>query len=274
MRAPQSMIKSLTHSHVHPFDPTCLKTFGSLCYATDKDQKSKVGALARQFIFVGLEEGAHSVRLWDKNTHRIFVTGNLIHREDVFAALDKVHVPTFETSTFNFDSDLLSSLSAHPPTPSSPASTEDLIDPHIDVSPSPDGSTSGYQNQVSSPSANSITSPDFQSNSPPDPSSELTPKVADQPVLRRSTRSTVVPDWYGFSATTGTDSNHPTYAQAMAGPDRLAWRKAMEEEFALLLQHDVGTLVDPPAGANIVGGMWVFNRKRDAFNQIVRYKAR
>lgn len=60
----------------------------------------------------------------------------------------------------------------------------------------------------------------------------------------------------------------------MSGPDKAAWVKAMGEEFDSLLQHKVGTLVEPPPGCNILGGMWVFNRKRDQFNRITRYKAR
>lgn len=89
-----------------------------------------------------------------------------------------------------------------------------------------------------------------------------------------SLRNTTVPDRYGFPASSGSDSDHPTYSQAMAGPDHNAWRKAMEEEFESLLQHNVGTLVDTPPGANILGGMWLFNRKHDEFNRITWYKAR
>lgn len=194
MRTPQSLIESLTQSHVHPFDPTWLKTFGSLCYATDKDQESKVGAVARRFIFVGLEEGAHTVCLWDKHTRRIFVTGNVIHFEDVFPALDKAHAPTFEHSTFHHDSDILSSLSAHSPTVSTPASAEDLTDPHPAVSPLSHVSASDAQNEVSSPSDEIITGPETQIILPSNESYESSPETDDQPIIRRSTRSTVVPD--------------------------------------------------------------------------------
>lgn len=271
---PRSMIESLTKGHVHPFNPAPLRTFGSLCYATDKNRKSKFGPLARRFIFVGLEEGAHAVCLWDKYTRRIFVTGNVIHQEDTFPALDKDHAPNFDNSTFHQDSDFLSALSAHPPPLSSPISTEELSTPQITVSPLPDESVLPDLNWPSSSSADPIVCPETTPDSSFDAPSEPAPESVVQPVVRQSTNNTVIPDRYGFSATTGVDSDHPTYSQAMAGPDRLAWQKAMEEEVASLLQHDVGNLVDPPAGANILGGMWVFNRNRDAFNRIVRYKAR
>lgn len=48
----------------------------------------------------------------------------------------------------------------------------------------------------------------------------------------------------------------------------------MQREFDSLMQHGVGTLVDPPAGANVLGGMWIFNRKRDEHHRIIKYKAR
>lgn len=60
----------------------------------------------------------------------------------------------------------------------------------------------------------------------------------------------------------------------MNGPERGSWKQACKDEFESLLQHNVGTLIDPPAGANILGGMWRLARKRDEHNRIVRYKAR
>lgn len=90
---------------------------------------------------------------------------------------------------------------------------------------------------------------------------------------RRSLRRKVAPVRYGFAATSH-DSDHPTYSQAMASPDKAAWLTAMQEEFEAFKRHSVGTLVDAPAGANILGGMWVFNRKRDEFNRVCSFKAR
>lgn len=60
----------------------------------------------------------------------------------------------------------------------------------------------------------------------------------------------------------------------MNGPDKKAWQTAMSEEFDSLLQHNVGTLTVPPPSANILGGMWVFAKKRDEFNRVIRFKAR
>ena len=108
------------------------------------------------------------------------------------------------------------------------------------------------------------------SNTEPTPS----PEVEPAPQIRRSTRATAVPDRYGFSATLGRDPDHPTFAQATNGPDKKAWVTAMKDEFDSLTAHGVGTLVDPPPGANVLGGMWIFNKKRDEYNRVVRFKAR
>lgn len=97
----------------------------------------------------------------------------------------------------------------------------------------------------------SISDPTIEHTSLPDPH---TP-ISDPP--RRSTRATVPPVWYGLSALTSHTSNHPTYSQAMASPDKVAWLTAMQEEFEALKRHSVGTLVDAPTGANVLGGMWV-----------------
>lgn len=59
----------------------------------------------------------------------------------------------------------------------------------------------------------------------------------------------------------------------MASPDKAAWQKAIQDEFYSLNQHSVDTLVDPPPDANILGGMWVFNKKGNKHNRVVRFKA-
>lgn len=61
---------------------------------------------------------------------------------------------------------------------------------------------------------------------------------------------------------------------AVNGPDKQPWLTAMGEEFSSLIQHSVSTLVDQPPDANILGGMWVFSKKRDEHNRVARFKAR
>lgn len=49
------------------------------------------------------------------------------------------------------------------------------------------------------------------------------------------------------------------------------WQQAMAEEYQALVKQ--GTLVNPPAGANIIGCQWIFKIKRHSNGSIARYKA-
>lgn len=98
----------------------------------------------------------------------------------------------------------------------------------------------------------------------------------EEPTVRRSTRSTNVPIRYGFISrdVKSDDSDNPTYEMAINGPDKSLWKKAMEAEFEAFTIHNVGTLVDKPPDANVLGGMWIFSRKRDEHHRIIKHKAR
>jgi len=53
-------------------------------------------------------------------------------------------------------------------------------------------------------------------------------------------------------------------AKAKSRPDWPLWKKAIEEELALLKAAGTWKLVNAPEGANIVGSKWVFQAKKDA----------
>jgi hypothetical protein len=52
------------------------------------------------------------------------------------------------------------------------------------------------------------------------------------------------------------------------------WEKAIQEELATLKKAGTWKLEAPPPEANVIGSKWVFNAKKDAVGNIVRYKAR
>lgn len=268
---PIRLLEDSTPTHCHPFDIIRLKPFGSLCFALDKKRTSKVAPVAKRYIFVGLESNARAVRLWDKATSRILITGDVTHRELIFPARDPSNSPSV-VQDFQFPD-----LSDQAPPPATPQTSPPVVD-------TPQTIQSLTEVQDSTPDDFHECVEGLPTPIPDDEVTPIAPSKPQPPVLvpptapvdpiRKSGRVTQVPDRYGFSATLGRDPDHPTFQQAMASPDRKAWESAMKDEFDSLTEHNVGTLVDPPSGANIIGGMWIFNKKRDEFNRVVRFKAR
>ena len=56
-------------------------------------------------------------------------------------------------------------------------------------------------------------------------------------------------------------------------PDWPQWEHGIHEELATLEKAGTWELIEPPAGANIVGSKWVFHAKKDAAGNVVRHKA-
>lgn len=229
MHIPMLEYEKAIVGHLHPFDFSRLQPFGCRTFAHQQHRSSKLQATSKSMIFVGLERGARAARLWDPITSRILVTGDISCREDVFPAKidandnDKHTPPTHVSLSFPayLDSDVPSS-----PTPVPGLHQDDLSEPDtVDADHQPP------EPQI--PAADTTTG-------------TQTPDPPDEPRRSERTRAPVVR--YGFSATdqSSPEHDHPTYSQAMKGPERDAWKQACREEFDSLLQHNVGTLVDPP----------------------------
>ena len=62
--------------------------------------------------------------------------------------------------------------------------------------------------------------------------------------------------------------------EAMARPNAHLRREAMHDELRSLAQNNAWEMTDLPPGAKLTGGRWVFDLKRDAAGNVVRYKAR
>ncbi|MBW0500630.1 hypothetical protein O181_040345 [Austropuccinia psidii MF-1] len=65
------------------------------------------------------------------------------------------------------------------------------------------------------------------------------------------------------------------YSQAMSNSEeKHLWNDAMKKEFDSLMQHNMGELVPYPKDAQVIGGMWVLNRKRNEYAEVYKHKAR
>jgi hypothetical protein len=69
--------------------------------------------------------------------------------------------------------------------------------------------------------------------------------------------------------------DEPTYWEAAKGSETEQWREAMKEELAKIKDRGTFELVPPPPPKqNVVGNVWVLRKKRDAANNVTKYKAR
>jgi hypothetical protein len=65
-----------------------------------------------------------------------------------------------------------------------------------------------------------------------------------------------------------------TFREAIEGPDREHWRKAINEELACWKEYEVCEAADLPPDRKAIGYKWIFTIKRDVNGIPVRYKAR
>ena len=62
--------------------------------------------------------------------------------------------------------------------------------------------------------------------------------------------------------------------EALSGPDKEEWIKAMDEEINSLLKNETWDIVSVPDGSDIVTCKWIFKTKRNEQGEVSRYKAR
>ncbi|KAL4340774.1 hypothetical protein GQ457_08G032050 [Hibiscus cannabinus] len=105
---------------------------------------------------------------------------------------------------------------------------------------------------------------------------EENPTDLETQQLRRSMRERHESERYGFLVTTHgdiilVDQDEPkTYQEAVLSPDSEKWLEAMRSEMDSMSDNQVWTLVEPPEGIKPIGCKWVFKKKTDMDDQVVR----
>ena len=65
-----------------------------------------------------------------------------------------------------------------------------------------------------------------------------------------------------------------TYQESLASPDAATWKKTIDREISSHSPNYTWDDVRRPHGARVIGSKWLFDVKRDAAGNVVRYKAR
>ncbi|KAF8676948.1 Reverse transcriptase (RNA-dependent DNA polymerase) [Rhizoctonia solani] len=77
---------------------------------------------------------------------------------------------------------------------------------------------------------------------------------------------------WAYAAKLSAPNNHPTIAEALAGPDTEEWQKAMAKEVSTFKKMDTYNLTNLPPGHKAIGNAWVFTLKSNANGTPARYK--
>lgn len=231
-----------------------LKIIGCLAYSISPGHRNKIAPRSVKTIMVGYERNSNAYRLWDPASNRVIVSNNVVFNEHSFPLRDIDKTATEELTILNDES------------------WDEAWE-----------STVTNQNTVNKNTHHETT---LENNEP----AHQAPDPAPRNPSRRSNRDRQAVEHFGnmigyhavselnqnpiSSHDDGPENDEPSHSAAIKGPNRKDWFSAMSDEFSSLQLHNVGKLVEPPPGANILPGMWRLKGKRDEFGKIIKYKAR
>lgn len=221
-----------------------LHIFGCAAYVhIHKEQRRKLDDKADKFIFVGYSEESKGYRFLDKKTNRIKIS-----RDAVF--LEKKHDSKAPTHTV--DDEIMFLKDKETP-----------------------------ENNCEEESSAEAESSTEESDSVSDTDSVYSDCLEDEVQhvqCRRSDRKTkgVPPERYIATSklVNAVDTEPRTVKEALSGPNKGDWKKAMQEEIDCLKSNVTWDIVPKPNDSNVVTCKWVFKIKRNAEGNIERYKAR
>jgi hypothetical protein len=113
------------------------------------------------------------------------------------------------------------------------------------------------------------TSPTNQS--PPRPGSLPAPKpIYDMIVVQPRPKDV----GYESNVATNSANENPTFFEAINGPDKEEWIKALKSEIDSIRTNETWRLVKLPCSRKPISVKWVLDLKRDAKGNIIKHKAR
>ena len=216
-----------------------LRVFGCAAYIhVPKDVRKKLDPKAKKCIFLGYGTTRKGYRLYDHKS------SSIIHSRDiVFNELTRGHVSEGDKQLIQVES-----LPDNEP-------EEPEVEPADDGSPESESEVGEREND----------------------SRDSEREDTEAPALRRSTRESRRPDYYGVRVDvfTAAELQEPrTVHEALSCPEEEQWKAAMQKEMESIYSNDVWDLVVLPKDRKPVGSKWVFKKKTKVDGSIERYKAR
>ena len=261
-------------------DVSHLRVWGSRVWKLiDKEKRGKLEPKADLGFFVGYaeESGPRAYRVYNPQARKVEVVKNVMFDEHTSNSQTSKDPSRTSLQDQNEDEEAIEDL---------PTQNEDLPTQNEDL-PTQSGEEGAIRDQPTLPTQQTDEEDDETVRDQPDQNEEeLTAR--DEPTLRRSTRvskSTQKSDFVykdhkrgnqlAMSSVQMMDPCVPSNEkEALAGPYANEWKAAMNAEYSSIKQHGVFSPAKSPPGFKPIPVRWVFDLKRNAEGEIIRFKAR
>ena len=254
-------------------DLSHMRTFGCKAHVYIPNHKrGKLDPKRTKCIMLGYCTNQKGYRLWDPTKQRVIAARDVVFYENpLFTTPDVVFLPLEHTEK---------KFTSPKPTETAPAKQNDH--PHNPETVHNDQHNSPEELQANQPNSNDkhtevkkgLPQPNPKNLSSPDASSS--DEQLEQLQLRRSQRPKKKNRRYDDHVLYQVTSNFNkprTFEEAISGPEKEQWWKAMRSEYSSIVTNNTWTLKPLPSGHNLIGSKWVFKRKTSADGK-TRYKAR
>lgn len=240
-----------------------LKVFGSIAYALNQSpNKDKFDEKGEKMLFVGYSDESKGYRLLNPENKKIVVSRDVIFDETTtwIWPQNESSLPTTIPDVFHMES-------GNNDQQISSSSTTNTSDEHNNTSSTESCSLSPH----SSPSSSrSVCSSSARSDTP------------SPPPVRRTERVSKPPDRFGkWTSRVALTDEACDFALFTCEPHTFdeaakedAWRKAMDDEIAMIEKNKTWQLVDLPKGKEVIGLKWVYKTKYNEDGSIQKFKAR
>lgn len=276
-RTPYELWHGTTPTYDH------LRVFGCLAYVhVGKEHRSgKFSDTAVRGVHLGYQDSHHNYRIYLLDDRRIVYSHDVVFNEEVFPLQgdyarftdseeldfthEENHSPTQNSTSPGVDPE---GLSVSDPVNSPSSEVADSIVPSVIV----EGADISDHDMPDSTSESSTENNELVSSLRPP--HEINSSIDVSNILPTRTRRAAHMAESSARVTRPSDSDPQTYHQAISATNSQEWIEAMNKELSALEWMGVWEEVELPDGEHALGTTWVYKRKTNAENQLIKHKAR